>query len=360
MRCLIRLLLIGFWLLPLVGGEAQNPTIAPTAQEYLEHALDVMQKNALHSERIDWATLPHQALEHAAGAEVPVDTYEAIRWSLKQLNKHSFLQLSPELEKQEEERKRHTSDSTNPVAARSDAKPASAFVSRDKVEGRMLTLSGHKVAYVVVPLFSPRNEADGVRFETDLQRLIAKLDREHPRGWVVDVRGNEGGNMWPMLAGLGPLLGEGICGAFHNADGKNMNWFYRDGKAGYEGAENWTYSRVDDSPYRVPGNPAIAFLIDGETASSGEATAIAFRGRPRTRFFGEHTLGASTNNTNFLLPDGANVILTVGVLVDRNGNEYEDGFAPDVATASPKEILPPDQDETVQAAGRWLASEATP
>jgi hypothetical protein len=28
----------------------------------------------------------------------------------------------------------------------------------------------------------------------------------------VDLRGNGGGNMWPMLAGVGPVLGEGIVG----------------------------------------------------------------------------------------------------------------------------------------------------
>ena len=162
--------------------------------------------------------------------------------------------------------------------------------------------------------------------------------------------------MWPMLAGLGPLLGEGVCGAFHNAGGTKMSWFYRGRKAGYEGSEDWSYPKVADTPYQVQGNPRVAVLIDGETASSGEAAAIAFRGRPHTRFFGEHTLGASTNNTNFLLPDGANMILTVGVLVDRDGDEYEEGLAPDATTPSPKEIVP--LDETVKTAEPWPASEA--
>ena len=53
--------------------------------------------------------------------------------------------------------------------------------------------------------------------------------------------------MWPMLAGLGPLLGNGVCGAFHNAGGKDMNWFYRDGEAGYGGSENWNYPSVGDT-----------------------------------------------------------------------------------------------------------------
>lgn len=355
-RRLSRSLVIALPMLSLFQSSAQNHGVSATARTYLEHAIDVMQQNALHSEKIDWRTLRSKALERARGAEVPVDTYDAIRWALKMVNKHSFLQLSAELEKQEAERKMHPTAIEKPVGSTTYQKPASPFASRDKIEGRMLELSLPMDAYIVVPHFSPRDEADGVRFETELQHLIGKLDRDHPHGWIVDLRGNDGGNMWPMLAGLGPLLGEGVCGEFHNAHGTKMSWFYRGGKAGYEGSEDWSYPRVADTPYQVKGNPKIAVLIDDETASSGEATAIAFRGRAHTRFFGEHTLGVSTVNTNFLLPDGANMILTVGVLVDRDGDEYEEGLPPDVMTPSPTGIVPLEKDETVKTAERWLSA----
>lgn len=347
-----------FLLLSFVPGEAQNHEISAAAQDYLNNAMDIMQKNALHSERIDWASLRRDTIERAGRAEVPADTYDAIRWALKRVNKHSFLQLSPELEKQEAERKLHGPAETKRAASTAKFQPASPFESRDQIEDKLLEFGSRKVAYIAVPHFSPKENADGVTFETHLQRTIAKLDDEHPRDWIVDLRGNDGGNMWPMLAGLGPLLGDGICGGFHNSDGKSMRWFYRDGAAGYEGSETWNYPKLSEAPYRMNGNLKIAVLIDGGTASSGEATAIAFRGKPHTHFFGEHTMGASTNNTNFSLSDGANMILTVGVLVDRDGNEYEDGLAPDAAVAQAKEIATPEQDETVVVAARWLSSEA--
>ena len=37
-------------------------------------------------------------------------------------------------------------------------------------------------------------------------------DRPGLIGWIVDLRTDGGGNMWPMMAGLGPILGEGIMG----------------------------------------------------------------------------------------------------------------------------------------------------
>jgi len=173
-----------------------------------------------------------------------------------------------------------------------------------------------------------------------------RLARERRREYLADAC-----RTWTSF-------GEGKLGAFHDGGGKDSNWLYRDGTVGTEGSENWKYPRVEGEPYRVAGNPAVAVLIDGGTASSGEAVAIAFRGRSRTRFFGEPTMEVSTNNTNFLLSDGANMILTIGVQVDRDGNEYQDGIQPDASVASPGQILAPERDAGIVAAEQWLASQS--
>src|ERR1700683_2706222 len=50
-----------------------------------------------------------------------------------------------------------------------------------------------------------------------------QLGRQSARQW--------GGNMWPMLAGIGPVPGEGDhLGEFFNTDGHSV-WKYRDGVA---------------------------------------------------------------------------------------------------------------------------------
>ena len=48
-------------------------------------------------------------------------------------------------------------------------------------------------------------------------------------GWIVDLRGNFGGNMWPMIAGIGPILGEGIIGWIVYND-REYEREYRDGR----------------------------------------------------------------------------------------------------------------------------------
>src|SRR6266850_8052486 len=67
-------------------------------------------------------------------------------------------------------------------------------------------------------------------------------------------------------------------------------------------------------PYKlsVP-NARVAVLTDIGVASSGEAIAIAFRGRPNTRSFGTPTCGLSTAVDQFPLSTGGRMAVVTGV-----------------------------------------------
>lgn len=63
------------------GLEAQaNPDMTTEAREYLEHALNIMQAEALKRESVDWAKIRADAYRAAAGAQHLRDTYAAINW----------------------------------------------------------------------------------------------------------------------------------------------------------------------------------------------------------------------------------------------------------------------------------------
>jgi hypothetical protein len=131
-----------------------------------------------------------------------------------------------------------------------------------------------------------------------------------------------------MLAGLGPLLGEDTLGGFASLDSLAL-WGYHKGTA-------WIGrpSQVDvRTPVTLDPLPVVAVLTDGRTASSGEAIVIAFRGRSRTRSFGQSTSGLSTGNTTFPLPGGSILFLTTVVDVDRTGRRYGGPIAPDEQTS---------------------------
>ena len=49
--------------------------------------------------------------------------------------------------------------------------------------------------------------ADSVGFAISIENQIRAADAPDLAGWIVDLRGNTGGNMWPMIAGVGSTLG---------------------------------------------------------------------------------------------------------------------------------------------------------
>ena len=165
-------------------------------------------------------------------------------------------------------------------------------------------------------------------FANMLHNLIDSLDQSNPVGWILDLRGNSGGNCWPMLAGIGPVLGEGKCGYFMELGGKTSGaWFYKNGKSGI--GKN-IITVVSRKPYKLKQkNPPVAVLTGKYTGSSGEVVTVAFRQRPNTRSFGSPTAGLSTGNQNYRLKDGAQIFLTTTVYADRTKETYGAQIKPD-------------------------------
>ena len=113
---------------------------------------------------------------------------------------------------------------------------------------------------------------------------ISSLQRSrHPCGWIVDLRANGGGSMYPMLLSVGPILGSGRLIGFTDKK-RARDWVsYRSNTLFYGSGD------TDPAPARIPDfspAPAVAVLTGPHTASSEEAVAIAFRDRLQTRSLG--------------------------------------------------------------------------
>lgn len=276
----------------------------PGADEYLAGALDIMESTALHRGEIEWRALRAEASRRAAGASSPAETYDAIRWALAQLKDgHSFF-AAPNR--------------------------GAAAIAGGQYENEATMPSGHlradRIACVHVPAF--RGSPGLVtRYVDLLQEMIAQFDAADPAGWMVDLTENSGGNMWPMLAGLGPLLGEGPLGSFRFPAEPPAIWTYRSGRACLDdvvlaSATSGGYS------LRHAARP-VALLTSERTASSAEAVLVAFVGQTRSARFGTPTRGLTTTNDDFALPDGATLFLTVGYFADRLGHVCEGPLEPD-------------------------------
>jgi len=296
------------------------------ADEYLATALAIIERHAMHRARIDWPTLRLAATQHAAGASTPADTYDTIRWVLTQLqDRHSFF-APPE---------------------RSDSAIASgAYDQEATIPSGYLRID--RIAYLQVPAFRGSPE-HGTRYADALQTQIAQLDAADPVGWMVDLSENSGGNMWPMLAGLGPLLGEGPLGSFDFPNQPPAIWSYRAGQAWLD---DIALAQASGGGYylRTSARP-VALLMTTRTASSGEAVLIAFAGLPTTRRFGTTTRGLTTANEGFSLPDGATIMVTVAIFVDRLGRVYGQAIAPD-------QYVDGDEHQLQTRAAAWIHARA--
>ena len=138
---------------------------------------------------------------------------------------------------------------------------------------------------------------------------------------VVDLRGNDGGDMGPMYAGLSPLLPDGTALSFVSRMGTTD--VVIDGNSVTGGG---TPTTTSGGKLEVP----VAVLTDDETASSAEATLLAFRGLDYVRTFGEPTAGYASANMVIDYPDGRSLMLTTAKDKARTGEEFaEDPIAPD-------------------------------
>lgn len=146
-------------------------------------------------------------------------------------------------------------------------------------------------------------------------------------GWIVDLRGNTGGNMWPMVSGLTPLIPDGRMLSFRSVDGTDTNVDVTGGAVVLRGVA------VADAGQVAKRSGPIAVLQDDRTASSGEAAATAFLGLPNARSFGAPTAGYTSANEPTRLYDGAVLQLTTSTYVDRTGRDLaEQPIQPDEPT----------------------------
>lgn len=308
-----------------------TPPLLPISAEataYLNEALDVIQNNSLYRESIDWDALRQDTFKVAKYAQTPADTYGAIRFALVRLGDHHSSLYTPN----EFEQTAEMTASDNPAP-----------------RGKLLL---DRIGFIAIEEFwgSGRNE-----YATKTQQVIRDLDAQNPCGWIVDLRENNGGTMWPMLAGIGPILGDGDVGAFVDSYGHKAVWSYRSGQAMLDGHIN---TQVNGQPYQLKASfPPVAVLTGVNTASSGEAIVIAFRGRPNTRSFGLYTAGLTTANDPFGLSDGAVIVLTTSVEADRTGQVYRDRIDPNEVVDDVKQFTFLMDEAIPQPAIDWLISQ---
>ena len=306
--------------------EPEECTFDTTYLSFMQECMDLIGTYSLYKAEIDTAQLMQNWKRLADCPDSIQDVHQSLQMVLHSIDKHSFYWPVEQVQKWQ-------NTSTDEQA--------------DIPLARGYALDEH-YAYLWMPYLGSGDSVTQVLFADHLQRLIDSLDHPDLKGWVLDIRDNGGGNCWPMLAGIGPILGEGVCGYFKDED-MYESWRYQDGKS-YESEEVRT--QVSITPY-IPylKNPPVAVLTGERTGSSGEIVAIAFKNRPDARIIGQKTAGFSTGNVNHTLSDGSMLFLAQSTYCDRKKEVYHHGLEPEIKISEAKTTS---QDPALEAALKWL------
>lgn len=259
---------------------------------------------ALYAHRIDWNSVESElSIESDSGASV-TDAHIFIGSLIRQLGDF------------------HSHIVTNEMQCAS-------YSSCPKHPSACAPITGHGVVgYVGVPGFVETSELPEPKYIEAIRSGIADLNESELIGWIIDLRENGGGNMWPMLAALAGLLEGPTVGYFINREKQKSSWSVEDGcsRLGNQVVSESAHFYDVKLQCHLP----LAFLTGSRTSSSGEAVVVALKGRQRTRQFGSPTFGLSTANEGFQLPCGSMLWLTTAVFGDRSGTQYGGNIQPDV------------------------------
>ena len=260
---------------------------------YVKKAIRIMDKNGIYARGPEWEQAKSAAL--AAHPTTLEDAQEIVVQAGKVAGgKHTFLMKASDVTKND------TAICDMPIA-------------------ELETLE-RGIVLIKLPPFSGNGE-EGIKYANTVLSILP----DTLTGAIIDLRGNRGGNMYPMIAAVHRFLPNDIILQLrmrnHTMD-INVDYVMKVAKVERQAA------------IHCP----VALLTDGLTGSSGEAVLLCFRGMKNTRTFGAPTAGYASSNQPFKLPDGSQLVLTTGTDVARTGEEFcDDPIRPDVMTETPFE-----------------------
>lgn len=287
-------------------SKIRNRKPSALALKYINSACDTIYNHSLLRDSINIKKLKKEALKIAGPAEKYTDCYTAVQYLIESLrpygDNHSFFMKANE----------YTNWQTN-----------GSLISKVKFPVYKIIDS---CGYIQIPGFHSGNQKTILAFADSLQHAISILNKAGIKGWIIDLRQNDGGNQEPMIAGLGPLFSAEKLGSLVDQYGKSQSWYYNNGKYWGDGYDGWNVT----NPTALTNSLPVAVITGNQTGSSGEIVTISFIGNAHTKSFGQPTGGFTTGTIDYELMDGSRIFLASTIMADRNGKQYHGSIMPDV------------------------------
>lgn len=276
----------------------------------LDRIIQVVRTTSLYRENVNWEVVKDSLYQLAADAEELLDLAPALNYLLEVIhdehgrvfynNQAIAYYYSGELK---EHQKAFDMDIYQQVQ--------NGVVYPFRAE-----LIGERIGYIrVVGLSMGDNE----QMAKSIQNEVCRLKNIGADRWIVDLRFNGGGNMNPMVEGLAAIIGEGpLGGAVGVLPADDIVWEIVSGDFFNNG-----FSIKLPNSCSYDSIAKVAVLTSLYTASSGEALAVIFKGRERTRFFGGNTIGLVTGTNWEVINEQLAISISVNYFQDRIGKVYQ-------------------------------------
>ena len=268
-----------------------------TPEGYVRHCIRLLDRDGLYADSAEWELKKKEVLASAKTITTMEEAHSCVEEAGKVAGgKHTFL-FAP------------VKDTTSyPEQA-----PEASLLDGD-------------ILHIVLPAHTGVKVSDSLYIHTVFDFLQEHLDA---KGVIVDLRDNTGGNMYPMITAVSPLLPEGDILKFKSRK--------RTTPIPLDYVTN-SYGLAPESIGKVPASTPIAILTNSMTGSSGEATLLCFRGLENVKTFGAPSAGYASGNVTHELADGYKFAITRSCDVARTGEVFcDDPIDPDVPTETPLE-----------------------
>lgn len=297
----------------------QSLTVKDSIQIFSDSLFYVVENNYLHRKTIDWNKVKTQYLKENLASNTFMEAFYGLQAFFDSIDCN------------------HCQVFNDKGFVKGTSKPLlyedySYEFGKKHSEGVKFSVSKlkNKYAYVEVPsMFYPSLSKDSIDvISQKMYDQIIELDKNNnPKGWILDLRFNTGGDAYLMLAALYHFLGDKVVytGLDVNKNVISVNQL----KAG-KFISGETIEREINAKNKPNLNVPIAIIMGNWTASAGEDVIVGFTDRKNVITIGEPTYGYLTGNELYKLPFNAQAALTGSYIADMYG-KYKVNLDPDIS-----------------------------
>ena len=307
-----------------------NQSKKTESKRALDSIISITKVHSIYKNDVDWSKLEKQVYDKFIDSDSIISIIEPTQYLLGELGDyHGFLVLNGKQYWTKNKKIRNVNyDYKSKAHKEKQDKIVSMLIDKKEIITKIISDS---IAYIEVPFFLNNQGIDSINlnYTLKLRKAICDLSKINPKGYIIDLRRNLGGTVYPMISGMGELLQTFDLGGT-TIDNINYDdkWTLKEGNFyfGKNSLSNIPEIECHISTDNIP----IVVLIGRYTASSGEVVASSLKGQNNIKLIGEQTAGYTTTNSWFSISNNISLNPSVSFYMSEDKTIHKDGVYPDI------------------------------